>query len=87
MSESISFYASVANRAVVCVTPAPAGFQESIPIQEVFAVLKSSPHGLTSNDGTSRLQIFGPNKLEEKKVANSLTLDPCQFLINTRSHD
>ena len=42
--------------------------QESIPIQEVFAVLKSSPHGLTSNDGASRLQIFGPNKLEEKKV-------------------
>jgi hypothetical protein len=42
--------------------------QESVPIQEVFAVLKSSPHGLTSTDGASRLQIFGPNKLEEKKV-------------------
>jgi hypothetical protein len=42
--------------------------QESVPIQEVFTVLKSSPHGLTSTDGASRLQIFGPNKLEEKKV-------------------
>lgn len=42
--------------------------QESVPIQEVFAVLKASPHGLTSTDGASRLQIFGPNKLEEKKV-------------------
>ncbi|KAG2607537.1 plasma membrane ATPase 4-like isoform X1 [Panicum virgatum] len=45
---------------------------ESIPIQEVFAVLKSSPHGLTSNDGASRLQIFGPNKLEEKKESKLL---------------
>ncbi|KAF8687173.1 hypothetical protein HU200_006409 [Digitaria exilis] len=45
---------------------------ESIPIQEVFAVLKSSPHGLTSNDGANRLQIFGPNKLEEKKESKLL---------------
>ncbi|CAN6177353.1 unnamed protein product [Urochloa humidicola] len=45
---------------------------ESIPIQEVFAVLKSSPHGLTSSDGASRLQIFGPNKLEEKKESKLL---------------
>ncbi|CAN6200971.1 unnamed protein product [Urochloa humidicola] len=45
---------------------------ESIPIQEVFAVLKSSPHGLTSTDGASRLQIFGPNKLEEKKESKLL---------------
>jgi H+-transporting ATPase len=42
--------------------------QESIPIQEVFAVLKSSPQGLTSADGNGRLEIFGRNKLEEKKV-------------------
>ncbi|CAD6336072.1 unnamed protein product [Miscanthus lutarioriparius] len=45
---------------------------ESVPIQEVFAVLKSSPHGLTSTDGASRLQIFGPNKLEEKKESKLL---------------
>ncbi|KAJ1273493.1 hypothetical protein BS78_06G285000 [Paspalum vaginatum] len=45
---------------------------ESIPIQEVFAVLKSSPHGLTSSDGANRLQIFGPNKLEEKKESKLL---------------
>ncbi|CAL5048949.1 unnamed protein product [Urochloa decumbens] len=45
---------------------------ESIPIQEVFAVLKSTPHGLTSSDGASRLQIFGPNKLEEKKESKLL---------------
>ncbi|KAG8095005.1 hypothetical protein GUJ93_ZPchr0012g20279 [Zizania palustris] len=40
---------------------------ESIPIQEVFTVLKSSPQGLTAADGAGRLEIFGPNKLEEKK--------------------
>ncbi|PWZ06038.1 ATPase 6, plasma membrane-type [Zea mays] len=45
---------------------------ESVPIQEVFAVLKSSPHGLTATDGASRLQIFGPNKLEEKKESKLL---------------
>ncbi|KAL6603748.1 hypothetical protein ACP70R_044109 [Stipagrostis hirtigluma subsp. patula] len=45
---------------------------ESVPIQEVFTVLKSSPHGLTSTDGASRLQIFGPNKLEEKKESKLL---------------
>ncbi|KAK3130929.1 hypothetical protein QOZ80_6BG0499780 [Eleusine coracana subsp. coracana] len=45
---------------------------ESIPIQEVFEVLKSSPRGLTSSDGASRLQIFGPNKLEEKKESKLL---------------
>ncbi|XP_008649034.1 ATPase 2, plasma membrane-type [Zea mays] len=45
---------------------------ESVPIQEVFAVLKSSPHGLTSTDGASRLEIFGPNKLEEKKESKLL---------------
>ncbi|XP_062178671.1 plasma membrane ATPase 4-like isoform X1 [Phragmites australis] len=45
---------------------------ESIPIQEVFAVLKSSPQGLTSSDGVGRLQIFGPNKLEEKKESKLL---------------
>uniref|UniRef100_J3M5Z0 Plasma membrane ATPase n=1 Tax=Oryza brachyantha TaxID=4533 RepID=J3M5Z0_ORYBR len=45
---------------------------ESIPIQEVFAVLKSSPQGLTSSDGAGRLEIFGPNKLEEKKESKLL---------------
>ncbi|KAF2930184.1 plasma membrane ATPase-like isoform X2 [Oryza sativa Japonica Group] len=45
---------------------------ESIPIQEVFAVLKSSPQGLTSADGNGRLEIFGRNKLEEKKESKLL---------------
>jgi hypothetical protein len=69
------------------------GFQESVPIQEVFEVLKSSPRGLPSDDGNSRLQIFGPNKLEEKKVrytpvislpARSLSIHD---LINLGSHE
>lgn len=40
---------------------------ENIPIEEVFEQLKCSREGLTSQEGTDRLQIFGPNKLEEKK--------------------
>ncbi|KAL8497723.1 hypothetical protein ACS0TY_021159 [Phlomoides rotata] len=39
---------------------------ETIPIEEVFTHLKCSREGLTSAEGASRLEIFGPNKLEEK---------------------
>ena len=37
-------------------------------MEEVFEQLKCSRAGLTSDEGASRLQVFGPNKLEEKKV-------------------
>ncbi|KAL3683063.1 hypothetical protein R1sor_001085 [Riccia sorocarpa] len=40
---------------------------EHIPIEEVFQQLKCSPEGLTTKEGEARLQIFGLNKLEEKK--------------------
>ncbi|KAK1364000.1 Plasma membrane ATPase [Heracleum sosnowskyi] len=40
---------------------------ESIPVEEVFEQLKCTKQGLTSEEGQQRLQIFGPNKLEEKK--------------------
>jgi hypothetical protein len=42
--------------------------QERSPIEEVFEQLKCSREGLTSDEGATRLQVFGPNKLEEKKV-------------------
>lgn len=42
--------------------------QEHIPIEEVFEQLKCTREGLTSEEGAHRLQVFGPNKLEEKKV-------------------
>ncbi|GAB4854548.1 Plasma membrane ATPase 4 [Ancistrocladus abbreviatus] len=45
---------------------------ESIPIEEVFEQLKSSREGLSSDEGANRLQIFGPNKLEEKKESKLL---------------
>ncbi|GAU11992.1 hypothetical protein TSUD_196160 [Trifolium subterraneum] len=45
---------------------------ESIPIEEVFTQLKCSREGLTSAEGESRLQIFGPNKLEEKTESKFL---------------
>ncbi|KAJ6732137.1 PLASMA MEMBRANE ATPASE [Salix purpurea] len=46
--------------------------QERIPIEEVFEQLKCSREGLTSDEGANRLQVFGPNKLEEKKESKFL---------------
>ncbi|CAM8922766.1 unnamed protein product [Rhodiola kirilowii] len=40
---------------------------ERIPIDEVFEQLKCTKEGLSGEEGANRLQIFGPNKLEEKK--------------------
>ncbi|KAH7572556.1 hypothetical protein ACOSP7_015743 [Xanthoceras sorbifolium] len=45
---------------------------ERIPIDEVFEQLKCNREGLSSEEGTNRLQIFGPNKLEEKKESKFL---------------
>ncbi|CAI0555862.1 unnamed protein product, partial [Linum tenue] len=45
--------------------------QEKIPLEEVFEQLKCTREGLSSDEGANRLQIFGPNKLEEKKVCSS----------------
>ncbi|KAL6911638.1 hypothetical protein ACP4OV_000443 [Aristida adscensionis] len=39
---------------------------ETVPIEEVFQHLKCSKKGLSGSEGASRLNIFGPNKLEEK---------------------
>ncbi|PKU72264.1 plasma membrane ATPase [Dendrobium catenatum] len=45
---------------------------EKIPIEEVFEQLKCTKEGLSSDEGANRLQIFGPNKLEEKKESKFL---------------
>ncbi|KAH1201800.1 ATPase 8, plasma membrane-type [Glycine max] len=45
---------------------------EHIPVEEVFKQLKCTREGLTSAEGEKRLQIFGPNKLEEKKDSKLL---------------
>lgn len=45
---------------------------ERIPVEEVFEQLKCTKEGLSSEEGGSRLQIFGPNKLEEKKESKIL---------------
>ena len=44
--------------------------QEKIPLEQVFAQLNCSEEGLTTEEGLKRLQVFGPNKLEEKKAMN-----------------
>eukprot|EP01018_Ginkgo_biloba_P007631 Gb_17514 [translate_table: standard] len=45
---------------------------EHIPIGEVFEELKCTKDGLSEEEGESRLKIFGPNKLEEKKESKFL---------------
>lgn len=47
--------------------------QERVPMEEVFEQLKCTREGLTSEEGANRLQMFGPNKLEEKKVGFIIT--------------
>lgn len=44
--------------------------QENIPLEEVFENLKCTQEGLSSNAAKQRLDLFGYNKLEEKKVGN-----------------
>ncbi|XP_004488894.1 ATPase 8, plasma membrane-type [Cicer arietinum] len=45
---------------------------ENIPVDEVFQQLKCTKEGLSSEEGEKRLQIFGPNKLEEKTESKFL---------------
>ncbi|XP_065866910.1 ATPase 9, plasma membrane-type [Euphorbia lathyris] len=45
---------------------------ERIPVEEVFVQLNCSKEGLSSDEGQKRLQLFGPNKLEEKKESKVL---------------
>ncbi|WCJ40418.1 Plasma membrane ATPase [Euphorbia peplus] len=45
---------------------------ERIPVEEVFQALNCSREGLSSDEGQKRLQLFGPNKLEEKKESKFL---------------
>ncbi|KAI3690790.1 hypothetical protein L2E82_48998 [Cichorium intybus] len=40
---------------------------ETIPIEEIYENLRCSKDGLSSEDAKKRLEIFGYNKLEEKK--------------------
>ncbi|KAJ8638179.1 hypothetical protein MRB53_012446 [Persea americana] len=48
--------------------------QIHMPIKVLFKQLKCTKEGLTSEDAANRLQIFGPNKLEEKKVATLIAV-------------
>ncbi|KAJ4971102.1 hypothetical protein NE237_004201 [Protea cynaroides] len=45
---------------------------EKVSIEEVFESLKCSREGLTSEEGANRIQLFGPNKLEEKNESKIL---------------
>ncbi|KAI9173701.1 hypothetical protein LWI28_005083 [Acer negundo] len=45
---------------------------ENIPVEEVFENLKCTEEGLSSDEAQKRLDIFGYNKLEEKKESKIL---------------
>ncbi|XP_065849970.1 ATPase 8, plasma membrane-type-like [Euphorbia lathyris] len=45
---------------------------EKIPVEQVFQQLKCTKEGLTTEEGQKRLEIFGPNKLQEKKDSKFL---------------
>ncbi|XP_071724860.1 LOW QUALITY PROTEIN: ATPase 8, plasma membrane-type-like [Rutidosis leptorrhynchoides] len=45
---------------------------EKIPVEKVFEQLKCTREGLSSGEGEKRLQVFGHNKLEEKKESKLL---------------
>jgi H+-transporting ATPase len=46
--------------------------QSKAPVAEVFQKLKCDRKGLTGAEGESRLRLYGPNKLEEKKESKLL---------------
>eukprot|EP00258_Populus_trichocarpa_P036449 XP_024452468.1 plasma membrane ATPase [Populus trichocarpa] len=45
---------------------------ERIPVEEVFQRLQCTKDGLSTEEGQKRLEIFGPNKLEERKESKIL---------------
>ncbi|CAL4897379.1 unnamed protein product [Urochloa decumbens] len=45
---------------------------ENIPLEEVFENLRCSREGLSTQQAQQRLEIFGPNKLEEKEESKFL---------------
>lgn len=57
-------------------------YQERLPLEEVFEQLRTSPAGLSSEDAEARLQIFGPNMLEEKPVSANYLFT--SFVVQTR---
>jgi len=44
--------------------------QESLPLEEVFEQLNTSRGGLSSSGAAERLQLFGANRLQEKRVSS-----------------
>lgn len=56
--------------------------QENVPLEEVFDHLKCTKDGLSSDEVNERLESFGYNKLEEKKVRKQmLSMMLCTMVI------
>lgn len=49
---------------------------ETIQIDDVFPLLQCDENGLDSQEAQRRLEIFGPNKLEDKQQNPFLQVSP-----------
>lgn len=56
--------------------------QESLPLEEVFEQLNTSRTGLSSSDAAERLQLFGANRLQEKRVSSPFFM-PVNWIVNS----
>lgn len=62
-----------ANQEAVCTPPSIKSDElVSLPLEEVFSRLKTSPSGLTSVEAESRLQICGRNEIARRKKRSAL---------------
>jgi Mg2+-importing ATPase len=50
-----------------------------VPITELLQILKTSPEGLTSDESSARLQLYGPNQLKREKKAEGFAIFLAQF--------
>jgi P-type Mg2+ transporter len=53
----------------------------SIPVEELYLKLETSPQGLSSEEANNRLEVYGPNELAKRKKHSALI----QFLMNFKS--
>lgn len=58
---------------------------ETIVMEEVFQLLQSSEQGLSSEEAERRLELFGPNKLEDTQQNPFLQVSFCTIFIKIRT--
>jgi len=59
---------------------------ETIVIDDVFKLLQCDDNGLSSDETARRLEIFGPNKLEQEEQNPFLQVPVITFFVNLTAH-